>query len=338
MSIRSVFVCLLALQSAPAFALNVVVTNDDGLTTNVRALHDALRAEGHDVIVSVPCTEQSGMGGAIRFFDELEPLKADCRAGAAKSGDPGAGAMTKEGLGPDYFYVNGTPVMSLLYGLDVAAKNRWGKAPDLVLSGPNIGQNVGAIVVTSGTVSNVQHAAARGIPAIALSADHGTADDGNVDGMNEKSAAVAKEAMRLVNLLEDRAGDGPLLPPGIALNVNFPAKPDGARWKLTRIGSYNGFSLGFSEDVSKDPIARKLGIARPGLPGVVTGRNDQKPRPDQQDNETVVARSDISVSVMQVGYDHQAETRRWFADYAKELITPPQAAEAPHSSEVSVNP
>ncbi len=337
MSLRSVFVCLLALQSAPAFALNVVVTNDDGLTANVRALHDALRAEGHDVIVSVPCTEQSGMGGAIRFFGELEPLKADCRAGAAKAGDPGAGPMTKEGLGSDYFYVNGTPVMSMLYGLDVAAQNRWGKAPDLVLSGPNIGQNVGAIVVTSGTVSNVQHAAARGIPAIALSADHGTADGGKVDGKNEKSAAVAKEAMRLVNLLEDRAGDGPLLPRGVALNVNFPAKLEGARWKLTRIGSYNGFTLGFSEDVSKDPMAKRLGMTRPSLPGIVTGRNDQEPRPDQQDNETVVARSNISVSVMQVGYDHDAVTRRWFADYAKELIASPQTTEAARPSEVPIH-
>lgn len=320
MSLRSVFTCLLALHAAPAFALNVVVTNDDGLTANVRALHDALLAEGHDVIVSVPCMEQSGMGGAIRFSGELGPLETDCRADAAKTGEPGAGKMTKEGLSSDYFYVNGTPVMSLLYGLDIAAQKRWGKAPDLVLSGPNIGQNVGAIVVTSGTVSNVQHAAARGIPAIALSAHHGTADDGKVDGPNEKSAAIAKEAIRLVSFLEERAGDGPLLPSGVALNVNFPENPEGAQWRLTRIGSYNGFTLAFSEDVSNDPMAKSFGMTRPSLPGIVTGRNDEEPRPDQQDDETVAVQTDVAVSVMQVGYDHDAATRQWFADYARELI------------------
>lgn len=320
MSIRSVLTCLLALHTAPAFALNIVVTNDDGLTANVRALHDALKAEGHDVIVSVPCSEQSGMGGAIRFSGELGALEGSCRVDAAKAGDPGAGPMTKAGLGPDYYYVNGTPVMSLLYGLDVAAHKRWGKAPDLVLSGPNIGQNVGAIVVTSGTVSNVQHAAARGIPAIALSADHGTADGGKVDGANAKSAAVAQESIRLVRLLEAKAGGGALLPLGVALNVNFPAKLDGAKWKLTRIGSYNGFRLGFAEDAGSDPTGKRFGVTRANLPGIVTGTNAKEPRPNEQDNESVVIRKDITVSVMQVGYDHEATMREWFADYAKGLI------------------
>ncbi len=35
---------------------------DDGLTSNVKALYEALKADGHDVIVSVPCTNQSGDG------------------------------------------------------------------------------------------------------------------------------------------------------------------------------------------------------------------------------------------------------------------------------------
>lgn len=320
MPLHRVLACFLALHSAPVLALNIVVTNDDGLTANVRALHDALKAEGHDVVVSVPCSEQSGMGGAIRFSGELGALDRPCRADAAQAGDPGAGPMTRPGLGPDYHYVDGTPVMSLLYGLDVAAKKRWGKMPDLVLSGPNVGQNVGAIVVTSGTVSNVQHAAARGVPAVALSAAHGTADGGNADAANAKSVAVANEAVRLVRLLEERAKGESLLPPGVALNVNFPEKLEGADWRLTRIGSYNAFTLGFTDDASADPLSRSLGRARANLPGIVMGRNTAAPKPDQQDNETVVVGKDISVSVMQVGYDHDESTRKWFADHADGLI------------------
>ena len=41
--------------SSPAFALHILVTNDDGLTSNIKALYDTLEAHGHDVIVSVPC-------------------------------------------------------------------------------------------------------------------------------------------------------------------------------------------------------------------------------------------------------------------------------------------
>ena len=320
MSLRFVVTCLLALNAAPAFALNVVVTNDDGLTENVRALHAALKAEGHDVIVSVPCREQSGMGGAIRFSGELGPLEKDCRAEAAKAGEPGAGSMTRSDLGPDFYYVDGTPVMSLLYGLDVAAHKRWGAPPDLVLSGPNIGQNVGAVVVTSGTVSNVQHAAARGIPAIALSADHGTADDGKVTQMGPKSTAVAQEAIRLVRLLEAKAAGGPLLPAGVGLNVNFPKVLEGAEWKLTRTGSYNSFTLGFSEDAGSDPLAKRFGVQRSNLPGVVTGMNTKEPGPDELDNEAAVIGKNIAVSVMQVGYDHGTEARQWFSQHTRDLI------------------
>jgi broad specificity polyphosphatase/5'/3'-nucleotidase SurE len=41
------------------------LVNDDGLTSNIKATYDALKAAGHDVIVSVPCTGQSGRGAAI---------------------------------------------------------------------------------------------------------------------------------------------------------------------------------------------------------------------------------------------------------------------------------
>lgn len=169
-------------------------------------------------------------------------------------------------------------------------------------------------------MSNVQHAAARGIPAIALSADRKTADGGEVDGTDAESAAIAKEAMRLVRLLETQADGGALLPPGVALNVNFPEKLEDAEWKLAQIGSYNGFTLGFSEDAGSDPMARSLGLKRANLPGVVMGINTKEPGPDQQDNETVIIREDIAVSVMQVAYDHDAATRQWFADHTKDLI------------------
>ena len=58
----------IAIASSPAQAENILITNDDGLTSNLKALYTALKAQGHDVIVSVPCQGQSGMGAAIKFM------------------------------------------------------------------------------------------------------------------------------------------------------------------------------------------------------------------------------------------------------------------------------
>src|SRR4051812_30547689 len=137
MILRLLLATALLLQAGSAWARRIVLSNDDGLTSNVKALYEALKADGHDVIVAVPCTNQSGMGAAIRILKPLTSLDQDCRNGAARAGERAVGTMSRTSLGPDYFYVDGTPVMALLYGLDIVAAKRWGGPPDLVLSGPN---------------------------------------------------------------------------------------------------------------------------------------------------------------------------------------------------------
>src|SRR5262245_52875592 len=133
----------------PSHALHILLVNDDGLSPNVQAQYEALTAAGHDVLVSVPCTNQSGKGASISLFVPLTPLTAPCRGDAAQVGAPGVGPVAGKS---NFYYVNGTPVMATIYGLDVLAPQRWGKEPDLVLSGPNEGQNAGPIVNSSGTV------------------------------------------------------------------------------------------------------------------------------------------------------------------------------------------
>lgn len=320
--LRTALLASAILTASPALALNIVVSNDDGLTSNVVALADALKAEGHNVIVSVPCQEQSGMGGAILFSKTLGPLEKECRVAAAKVGDPGAGPMTKQGFETGYYYVNGTPVMATLYGIDVAAQKAWGKNPDLIISGPNIGQNVGGIVVSSGTVSNVQYALSRGLPAIAFSADQNTYDNGQLDGKNERSVAVAQKAVELVRELESRSAGKPLLQPSMALNVNFPSQPTSAPWKHTRIGTYERAAPKFREDVSQDPMAKAHGITRPALPGIVFEPNAIAPSEAQKNDESVAIADSITVSVLQPAYDHSDGARAAFHEYTKGFIKP----------------
>lgn len=315
-----------ALGFAPALAAarNIVITNDDGLTSNLVALYAALKAEGHDVVVSVPCTNQSGQGAALGIARPIAPLKQACLNDAAKPGDPGAGVMTRAGLpAGDFHYVDGTPVAALLHGLDVVAKARWGKAPDLVLSGPNEGQNVGAIILSSGTVSAAQYAAVMGIPAIALSGGANT-EAASLD--NPVSDAVAQRSVELIAHLDARAGAGPLLPAGLALNVNFPDQPAGARWQLTEIGSYNAYKVGFTTDMaaSASPMmqmmAKSRGMEIPPLPGVSFDFNTATPAPEQRDDESVVYRKAIAVSPMQAGFAYPVGRRVLTADELADLL------------------
>ena len=306
---RKLLLMLVAFGAAtPSAARNIVLTNDDGLTSNVLALYHALKAEGHDVVVSVPCANQSGMGAAAYFGRPIAPLGADCRNGAAIAGDPGAGSMTRGDLPEnDFYYVAGTPVMATLYGIDVVGQKRWGTAPDLVLSGPNEGQNVGAIILSSGTVSNAQYAAVRGIPAIALSAGANSASTQSLD--NPVSHAVAERTIELVRELDRTARGKQMLPAGLALNVNFPDNPTGAAWQLTRVGTYNAYAVRFTDNMAKDAsptmraMAREHGAAVPELPGIAIDMNQNAPSPMQANDEAVVYKTGIAVSPMLAGYD-----------------------------------
>lgn len=324
--------CAFALLAAPAPALarEIVLTNDDGLTSNVLALYHALEEAGHDVIVAVPCRNQSGQGAALLIGRPLVPLTTPCRADAARAGDPAAGPMTREDVPQgDFFYVDGTPVMALAYGLDVAAQARWGQAPDLVLSGPNEGQNVGAIVISSGTVSNAQFAALRSVPAIALSAGENTASE-TLD--NPLSGQIAQLSLALLRALEAKAGEGPLLPVGLALNVNFPNTLEGAAWRATRIGSYNAYRLGFTDNMAASASpemqarARERGIALPELPGLTFEANADAPEPGQQLDESVVIRRDIAVSPMQAGYAYGTAAEEFLAWQLADLMTQAEGA------------
>ena len=275
----------------PSCALNILLVNDDGLSPNIQAQYEALTAAGHNVLVSVPCTNQSGKGASISLFESLTPPTVPCRGDAAPVGAPGVGSVAGK---PDFYYVNGTPVMATIYGLEVLARQRWNKEPDLVLSGPNEGQNVGPLVNSSGTVSNAQYAASVGLSAIAVSADANTAGDGAL------SAEAAQLILKLIKVLQDHAAhDGALLPRGVALNVNYPrftaGKSAGLQWALTRHGTYSPINLAFAIDLS----------------GVVYHPNASPPTQQQRDDEAVVnAAGKITVTVMQAGFDADEPTRR----------------------------
>ena len=301
-----------------ATSLKIVISNDDGLSSNVVALHKALKTAGHDVIISVPCHNQSGVGGGLWQGAPEITLSSPCRCGAAPTGAPAAGQMVRQGLdNSDFFYMNGTPLMSLLYGVDVVAQKRWGRNPDLVLSGPNEGQNVGGILASSGTLGAVQGGLMRNIPSIAFSGDANTADDVNL--ANPLSLPIAERCVELVqHLIKSKSGDK-LLPAGIALNVNFPTDAKNAQWRAARIGTYNAYDFRCVEDMAASASDQELKIAKEHnmqiahAPGLVIKMNDTPPTEAQMDDESIVCRTAISVSVIKLGYG--ADSLELIADW-----------------------
>jgi 5'-nucleotidase len=308
MTYRKVFPLslLIAISTAavPAAALDILITNDDGVTANARALYQALAEGGHRVLMSVPCRNQSGQGAALAFLRPIGTLTADCVGGIAAAGDPGVGAAPDD---PNVHYVDSTPVAALLYGLDVLAEPRWGGAPDLVISGPNEGNNTGQVNPSSGTVNNAVYAINRGLPALAVSAD------GNTAGSEALAEAVAQVVLRVVDELERQTRfDRPLLPQGAGLNINVPRfeQQDEALtlpYARAVVGTVSTVMPRFVENLAADPVAASQGIDAP-LPGISFTPGDLESA-DPDSEAVVLGQGRIAVSVIEGNFGADSVAR-----------------------------
>jgi 5'-nucleotidase len=129
------------------------------------------------------------------------------------------------------YRVNGTPADCVSVGA-----HQWGKV-DLVLSGLNIGLNLGNSIWHSGTVAAARQAVLLGIRGIALSAPAGA----------EPDFAPYKPWVRRIldTLLEE---------PSLRLvNVNIPREPQGVVWTRTSVRRYDGKMV-----PTKDPMGRDM--------------------------------------------------------------------------------
>ena len=91
----------------------------------------------------------------------------------------------------------------------IAIKNLFKNKPDLVISGINLGSNLGKNLIYSGTIAAAYEGTILGISSAAIS----------LDSSNAKEFRVVKDISTLIatNLLKHK------LPKGIMLNINVPA-------------------------------------------------------------------------------------------------------------------
>lgn len=129
--------------------MNILVANDDGIDSpGLWALAEAMARVGNTLIVA-PARQQSGVGTSISLFGGMSITDVPARI-------PGVQA----------YAVGGTPSDCVILGLCHFAREQ---DIDLVISGINIGANLGQDIPYSGTVMATLQGHFRKIPSIAVS-------------------------------------------------------------------------------------------------------------------------------------------------------------------------
>ncbi|KAB8270435.1 survival protein sure-like phosphatase/nucleotidase [Aspergillus minisclerotigenes] len=247
------FPLTLAVLPLAAQAVNIISANDDGWAEkNIRTLYDTLTADGHSVVISAPAENKSGTG----MFSPLltQPLTLDLTNYTFRllgrrpyEGSPAVGNNATQ---PRWNYVNSYPVTSIKYGIQNLSATYFNGNPDLAVTGPNVGANLGVANAISGTVGAACYAAHdAGIPAIAFSGSSGSATAWD-DPTPEYATIYAQLATKVVDKVV--AAGTPYLPEDVYLNVNFPkvddcASVDDYKFVLSRI--YTAVPLISGDDV-----------------------------------------------------------------------------------------
>jgi 5'-nucleotidase len=194
--------------------MRIIVTNDDGIFSPGIATLARCAARLGETTVMAPDAEQSSIGQAITFTRPLFYKKPPADFGDIQA-----------------FAVNGTPSDCVALGTHLYSKT------DLVLSGINMGMNLGNSMWHSGTLSAARQAVLLGVKGIALSTTGGLGKDDFL--------LLEPFIEKTIQLLQEEKG--------IALyNVNFPPKPIGIKWTRQSIRSYDGRVV-----PGVDPMGRK---------------------------------------------------------------------------------
>lgn len=123
--------------------MRILLSNDDGVhAPGLKILQKELKKLG-DVWVVAPLEEKSTTGHSLTIHKPLRLIE----------------------MGPRFFGVSGSPADCVYLGI----RQVMGTMPDLVISGPNRGANLGQDVYYSGTVSAAREACILGLRAIAVS-------------------------------------------------------------------------------------------------------------------------------------------------------------------------
>ncbi|MCW0212237.1 MAG: 5'/3'-nucleotidase SurE [Pseudonocardia sp.] len=175
----------------------VLITNDDGIDSpGLHILARGARDAGFDVVVAAPHVNASGVGASVLSVSRENRTAVHPRTIPGLDGIPA-------------FAVEAHPAFIVH-----AARRGWlDPLPDLVLSGINLGSNVGHAVIHSGTVGAILTGALHGLSGLAVSLD---------TGVEEPAAPHWESVLHVLPEVLDLLTSTPA---GTLLSLNVPDRP-----------------------------------------------------------------------------------------------------------------
>jgi 5'-nucleotidase len=188
-----------------------------------------------------------------------------------------------------FYYVNGTPTDCV----HLAVTGMFDELPDMVLSGINIGANMGDDTIYSGTVAAATEGFLLGVPALAISL---------CSKAGEHYATAARVALDLVVMLQKQALREPVL-----LNVNVPDVPyeELRATVVTRLGKRH----------KAEPVVRALSPRHETVYWV--GAAGEAQDAGEGTDFHAVQNKQVSLTPLQVDLTHNAQLallRGWLAE------------------------
>lgn len=203
----------------------ILLINDDGIQSlGLFALKQKLDKCGK-VVVITPREDTSGIGKAITSAKHVPIEEVELRDGSKA------------------YAVGGTTADSFLLGVNKILRNN----PDLVVTGINIGPNIGIDdFLSSGTMGAAIESAIHGVPAVAVSYCKKKIIDQKID-----KARITVQELELTASIAQKIAEFVLengMPQGVdILSVNVPEEADCKRAKVTSL-SYVGYGDLFTEE------------------------------------------------------------------------------------------
>jgi 5'-nucleotidase len=207
--------------------MNILVTNDDGIDSpGIRALALELRRLGN-VLVVAPDRQQSGVGTSVSFLRENISITE----------------IADFAPGTKAFSVSGTPSDCVILGLRRLSVGHI----DLLVSGINVGPNVGNDIPYSGTVMATLGGYFRKIPSLAVS----------LAIRNRTSTMQFEAAARVAASIAENISKGVIKTDAI-LNINVPDIPSAQikGIRVTRTANFGYVRLGDPRILNDASIGR----------------------------------------------------------------------------------
>lgn len=192
--------------------IKILITNDDGIASpGLKAAVAAVMKIG-EVTVVAPSRQQTGAGRGLTGDKEAKLVPVDYQV---------------NGMSIAAYHCDCSPALIVRHGLRTLFQPGY---PDLLISGINYGENLGASITCSGTVGAALEAASYGVPSIAVSKQ--TEVESHHKYTEQDWSATAYFLHHFSNILIKNKADSDV--DVLKIDVPFEATSNTA-WKMTKL-------------------------------------------------------------------------------------------------------